>query len=98
MRLVDSRRLRGPSLGAEGPGAIAEIALEEGEDRARAIEATRVEIARLLGALELEGEPRFRAFEGGFAVFVPAAIDVLMSMVDLVETAIEHASALLGTR
>jgi cyanophycin synthetase len=98
MRLLDSRRLRGPSLGADGPGAIAEVVLDAGEDSARVIEMVEAEIGRLLRALELPGAPRTRPFAGGFAVFVPSAIDVLMPMVDLVEAAIEHAQRALAGR
>jgi len=39
MRLVDSRRLRGPNLQTRGPAAIAEILLDQGETAAAAVKA-----------------------------------------------------------
>ena len=39
MRLVDSRRLTGPNLYAGGPGAIAEVEWEPGDEPARALAA-----------------------------------------------------------
>ncbi len=95
MRLVDARRLRGPSLGAEGPGALAEVALEGGDDAAQVVAAVRAACVDLASAL---GRPRprrvgVRPYDGGFAVFVPAPIDALLATVDLVEAAVALAAS-----
>lgn len=88
MRLLDARRLRGPSLGASGPGAIAEIALDPGDDARRCARAVVSECRGLATALNVRRAVRVRAFDGGFAVHVRAPIDALSPTVDLIEAAV----------
>ncbi len=97
MRIVSSRRLRGPSLAGREPGAIAEVALE-GEDAGAAEGAWREALSRMSERLsrgELARRASARAFRGGLALFVPAPIDALLATTDLNEWAIEAAAAAL---
>ena len=95
MRIVDARRIRGPSLGAKGPGAIVEVALERGEHAQPAIRAARRSLAWMSARL---GQPAMsrgaivRTFEGGFALSVPASIDRLEPAVDVLEWAVDDAT------
>ena len=95
MRIVDSRRLRGPSLGASGPGAIVEVALERGERIEKAIRAARSSLAWMSARLRQPAMARgaiVRAFDGGFALFVPAPIDRLEPAVDVLDWVIDDAT------
>ena len=68
MRVLDSRRLRGRSLGSEGPAAVAEVWLD-GLDAAAFEAAWRLQLARALGALQDEPD---RAAEYGRTAFARA--------------------------
>lgn len=99
MRLLDSRRLRGPNLQTPGPAALAEVAFDEGEDPARAVDVWRAEVARMTAALgwkEAAGEARARVFRGGAALTFPAPIDVLLAATEVNEWAIASATAILA--
>jgi len=101
MRIVDSRRIRGPSLGATGPGAIVEVAYEAHEDARSAPRTVRrwLDIlATLIGRRAMFTAGRVRAFEGGLALFVPASIDLLEPAVDVAEVVIEEATRSLDER
>ncbi len=98
MRVLDSRRVRGRSLASRAPGALAEVALEEGETPEKAEAAWRAalfDLAALIGRPELAEDAVVRRFSGGLALMVPAPIDVLRVVVDLNELAIEAATAAL---
>jgi UDP-N-acetylmuramyl tripeptide synthase len=93
MRIVDARRLRGPSLGTSGPGAIVEIALERGERAADVVARVRRAWAAIVRALGRRGAPLSRklvsrSWRGGLAVFVAAPIDRLMPALDALEAAV----------
>jgi cyanophycin synthetase len=99
MRVLDSRRVRGPSLASRSPGALAEVALEDGETQETAEAAWRAQLAdlsALVGRPELAQGAVVRRFAGadhtGLALMVPAPIDVLRAVVDLNELAIEAAT------
>ncbi len=97
MRIVSSRRLRGPSLAGREPGAIAEVTLE-GASALEAEQAWRDALARMAAALsraELASRASVRAFPGGLALYVPAPLDALLAATDLNEWAIEAADAAL---
>lgn len=98
MRILDSRRLRGPSLGAAGPGAMAEVSLEEGESSEGAEAAWRKALARMAKALDRESLAEgasVRRFAGGLALYVPAPVDALLAVTDLNEWAIDEATRAL---
>ncbi len=95
MRIVDSRRLRGPNLQTSGPAALAEVAFEEGEAPGQAVEAWRRELRRMLEALGMPsaaGEARARVYPGGAALTFPAPIDVLLAATEVNEWAIDSAA------
>ena len=93
MRLVDARRLRGPTLGASGPGAIAEIALEAGERPEVVIRAWRAALAGVLawaGRGEIGRGLEVRRFEGGATLFIPSAVDGVDATLELLEWSVAH--------
>ncbi|MFO0686848.1 MAG: Mur ligase family protein [Sandaracinus sp.] len=93
MRLVDARRLRGPTLGASGPGAIAEIALEEGERPDVVIRAWRAALAGVLawaGRGEVGRGLEVRRFDGGVALFIPSPVDGVDATLDLLEWSVGY--------
>jgi len=63
MRILDSRRLTGPNLHLGGPGAIAEVAFEAGEDRIAAVAAWRHAVTAALQALDWPIELHVRMHE-----------------------------------
>jgi cyanophycin synthetase len=99
MRVVDSRRLRGPNLQTREPAAVAEVMLEPGEDPIDVIFAWRRELEALCGAIgwnEYAERAVARPFPGGVAFALPAPIDVLLEATDVNEWAIVNATAKLA--
>lgn len=99
MKLLDSRRLRGPSLDCDRPAAIAEVALERGETPERAVAAWRAALARMAQEIRrgsLADGALARSWPGGAALLVPAPIDVLLAAADLNEWAVEAATRTLS--
>lgn len=98
MKLIDSRRLRGPNLQLGGPAAVAEVALDGGEDPSAVIVAWRGELERLSAALGVTGTERsvVRPFTGGICFTVPAPIDILYAATEVNEWAIASVAASLG--
>ena len=96
MIVADSRRLTGPSLLLDRPGAILEIHL----DPARvpeAAEAWRVAARRLLDAVGWNGETlATRTFATGASLALTAPADALYAATDLNEAAWEAAEARLA--
>jgi cyanophycin synthetase len=96
--VADSRRLTGPSLLLDGPGAILDVWLDEAA-RDRAIAAWRSAARRLLDAV---GWPSatlaVRPFAGGVSLALTAPIDALYAATDLNEAAWDAASAELEGR
>ena len=98
MRVVDSRRLRGPNLQTRGPAAIAEVALEEGEIADACVKAWKKAVAHVTEGLGWSDPPVARAFPGGIALVLPAPIDVLMEATEINELAIRAASDAIAGR
>ena len=96
MKLLDSRRVTGPGLLLDGPGAVLDVALDE-PTRDRAIEAWRDSAARMLAAVGL-GDARLetRHFEGGATLGFTAPPDALYTATDLNEWAWASAEALVA--
>jgi UDP-N-acetylmuramyl tripeptide synthase len=95
MRLVDSRRLRGPNLQTREPAAVAEVALEEGETARGAAAAWKKEAARMCRALGWKvGKKSLvaRSFPGGLALALVAPVDALFEATEVNEWAIDAAS------
>src|SRR5580704_9489104 len=95
MRLVDSRRLRGPNLQTREPAAVAEVALEEGETVRSAATAWKREAGRMCRALGWKvGKKSLvaRSFLGGLALTLVAPVDALFEATEVNEWAIDAAS------
>jgi UDP-N-acetylmuramyl tripeptide synthase len=87
MKLLDSRRLPGPNLLLDRPGAVIDVELG-GEDPDLAIGAWRREIGRLLHAVGWEGEATYvRRYAGGASLAISAPVDALYSATELNEAA-----------
>ena len=96
MKVLDSRRLTGPSLLLDRPGAILDISLKD-SDADRAALAWRRAAARLLQAVGWSGEElACRRFPGGVSLAFSAPIDCLYAATDVNETAWELAMSELG--
>jgi cyanophycin synthetase len=93
MTFLDSRRLTGPGLLLDGPGAILEIQLNDPE-RAAALAAWRQAARRMLDALGWSGETlATRKFAGGASLALSAPADALYAATDLNEWAWAAAAA-----
>jgi len=84
LRVVDSRRLFGPSLEGDGPAAIAEVAFDEGEDAEAAVERWRAGVR----AVVPDAATRVRRFRGGAALVVGGELDQILTLCDVNEAAI----------
>jgi len=96
VELFDSRRLTGPSLLADRPGAILDVAcaVEFGEQ----LEAAwREEARRVLAAVGWGGEVlSSRSFPGGLGLVLSAPIDALYAATEVNEWALDAARARIG--
>ena len=91
MTVLDSRRLTGPTLVLDRPGAVLDVQLEEPE-LGRAIAAWRRVARRLLDAVGWTGEVLgVRRFRGGVSLALSAPVDVLYAATELNERAWEAA-------
>jgi cyanophycin synthetase len=98
LSVADSRRLTGPSLLLDRPGAILEVRLDDAE-RERAIAAWRAAARRLLDAAGWPGETlATRAFAGGVSLALTAPVDALYAATTLNESAWDVAAATLEGR
>jgi cyanophycin synthetase len=97
MRVLDSRRLTGPNLLLNGPGAILDVALD-GVAPATAASAWRRELERLLVGLGWSGAAiATRVHQGGASLAFAAPLDVLYAATEVNEAAWAAASAELET-
>jgi cyanophycin synthetase len=95
VRLLDSRRLTGPNLIWERPGAVIDVAFGD-EDPDLVVGAWRREAQRLLAEVGWHDEQTcVRRFEGGANLAISAPVDVLYTAVDLNETAWDAARDLI---
>ncbi len=85
MKLLDSRRLTGPNLLSDHPGAIIDIEIDSDEDDIESfIENWRYWMDRSLDALGLRDRQTFvRRYLGGASLAVSAPIDMLYTLSDL---------------
>jgi cyanophycin synthetase len=98
VKLLDSRRVTGPGLLLDGPGAVIDVALDE-PTRDRAIEAWRDSAARMLSAVGLgEAHLRTRLFQGGATLGFTAPPDVLYTATELNEWAWASAESAVAGR
>lgn len=98
MRILDSRRLTGPGLLLDGPGAVLDVEID-GAVVDQAIAAWRDAATRMLGAVGWGGEHLVaRRFTGGASLALTAPPDSLYSATDLNEWAWAAAEAAVGGR
>jgi len=96
MIVCDSRRLTGPSLLLDRPGAILEVRLDDGL-RDLAVSAWRAAARRLLDAVGWPDERLgARKFAGGVSLALTAPVDGLYAATELNEAAWAAAAAELG--
>jgi cyanophycin synthetase len=87
MEMLDSRRLTGPGLLLDGPGAVIDVKLDDARREAM-IAAWREAATRMLAAVGWEGERlAVRRYQGGASLAFTAPMDALYSAVDLNEWA-----------
>ena len=98
-RIVDSRRLTGPHLLGDRPGAALDVAIGDDLDAAAAVGRWRQEARRLLDLVGWDGEEvAARTFDGGASLVITAPIDGLYAATDLNEAAWDAAVAALDGR
>jgi cyanophycin synthetase len=98
MSILDSRRLTGPGLLLDGPGAVLDIRLDEAE-REAAVSAWTRAARRLLEAVGWESQRlASRAFPGGVSLAIGAPLDGLYAATELNERAWAAAAAELERR
>ena len=96
MDVLDSRRLTGPGLLLDRPGAVLELRLG-GQDPDRAIAAWESAARRLLRDVGWADEQlSTRRFPGGVSLALTAPVDGLYAATELNELAWEAAAAELG--
>ncbi|MEO8088848.1 MAG: Mur ligase family protein [Gemmatimonadales bacterium] len=96
MDVLDSRRLTGPGLLLDRPGAVLDLRLDE-KDADRAIAAWESAARRLLCDAGWPDEQLFtRRFPGGVSLALSAPVDGLYAATELNELAWETAAAELG--
>lgn len=95
MQLDESRRLTGPNLFSDLPGAICDV-LAPSEQHAALIAAWQQHIDRLLVAVGWRDSERYhRAHATGVSLVISAPIDVLYAATDVNEAAVSFAFAQL---
>src|SRR4051812_35882173 len=93
MALLDSRRLTGPTLVLDRPGAVLDVQLDE-PDRSRVIEAWGRAARSLLDAVGWTRESTaVRLFDGGASLALSAPIDALYVATEVNEWAWDTAVA-----
>ena len=93
MQLLDSRRLTGPSLLLDRPGAVIEVSLSP-EEAERAVAAWRTQARRVLDAVGwTKEEAAARVFPGGASLAISAPIDGLYAATEVNEWAWAAAEA-----
>jgi cyanophycin synthetase len=93
MQLLDSRRLTGPNLLLDRPGAVIEASLSS-EEAERAVAAWRAQARRVLDAVGWTNEETAaRVFPGGASLAISAPIDCLYAATEVNEWAWAAAEA-----
>jgi cyanophycin synthetase len=96
IELLDSRRLTGPNLFWDWPGAVLDIALSD-TPADLVISAWTEEVTRLMDAMGWKsGNIDSREFDGGASLIINAPIDVLYTACELNEVAFNRAKTLLS--
>jgi len=95
IQLLDSRRLTGPNLFGDKPGAVLDVAVESISPEPL-ISGWHDEVSQLMEAIGWNPGPICsRVFKGGVSLVINAPIDVLYTACELNETALNRAIARL---
>src|SRR6476661_2502857 len=98
MDRLDSRRLTGPNLLLDRPGAILEVSLSP-EQAAAAVAAWAAQVRRMLDAVGWRDEEiAARTFAGGASLAISAPIDALYSATEINDWAWDAVEAELAGR
>ena len=93
VQLSDSRRLTGPNLILDGPGAAAEIAVDE-PVRDQALTTWQAHARQILDAVDWQDEHiATRLYDGGATLAITAPMDALYVATEIVEAAWEMTAA-----
>jgi cyanophycin synthetase len=96
MDLLDSRRLTGPNLLLDRPGAVLEVSLPAGRER-WAADVWEQAARRILDAVGWQGEEvASHLFPGGASLAISAPIDGLYSATEITEWAWEMTEAVMA--
>ncbi len=96
MRCLDSRRLTGPNLLWQRPGAVLDVELQP-QEVAAGIKAWRRQVKRMLAAVGwAEQRTCVRKYDGGASFAVSAPIDALYAATDINDWAFEAAEKVLS--
>jgi cyanophycin synthetase len=96
MEMLDSRRLTGPGLLLDGPGAVIEVRVDDAR-RDATIAAWREAATRMLAAVGWEGQRlAVRRYQGGASLAFTAPMDALYAAADLNEWAWSATSAAIA--
>lgn len=96
MKLTDSRRLTGPNLLLDGPGAVAEVAPEDADPNAL-VESWRTQAQRILELVGwTDAELASRVHRGGLTLAFSAPVDALYAATEVNEWAIAAAEIALA--
>ena len=98
MRCLDSRRLTGPNLLWDRPGAVIDVEFEN-DNPNEAIETWQRQIRRMLDAVGWEEqETCVRQFKDGASLAISAPLDALYAATDINDWAFDSAYYILGGR
>ncbi len=93
IEVLDSRRLTGPNLFWDWPGAVLDVALSD-VPAERLVLAWRGEVRHLMDAMGWDAERTIsRQFDGGVSLVINAPIDVLYTACELNEVALRRATS-----
>ncbi len=96
MQLTDSRRLTGPNLIWDHPGAVLEVQLAEGQAATDVVSAWQPQVSLALESLGLPIQLTHRAYPGGVSLAFAAPIDTLYTCMEINEWAFESARRVLA--
>jgi len=96
MRCLDSRRLTGPNLLWDKPGAVIDVVFEE-DDADVAIDAWRTQVRRMLDAVGWDDDDTcVRRFKDGASLAISAPADALYAATDINDWAFDAAERIVG--
>lgn len=96
MRCLDSRRLTGPNLLWDKPGAVVDVQFENSEAE-HSVSAWRTQVHRMLTAVNWQHEQTcVRRFKDGASLAISAPVDALYAATDVNDWAFAAASAVLA--